>query len=712
MPNTDKIIFLPQLQRYDQKIKGWADNKFLTKADTPSLPKATATTLGGVKVGNGLNVTSDGTLSNNIFIVSCDLNTSSATFEQINAAFTSGKTVLAVFDNGSVGRVSRIRNDLYTAYVNVSISSKTITSPSGNYDVPNEAHSQYVIWDKTSGYSVYSYNMSWSIGATLEYLKNGGLGKLDVKDSGITSAKLADGSVTAAKIADGAITADKIADGVVDAATDVRIAGKSITADGVADIPVASTTQEGVTKYDPYGGLLIADRGCGISPASKTQIDNRNASHFPIVADSQLDYAVKAAMCDGKGEAWTTEEQVAARERMGIGDHSLPKATATTLGGVKVGSGLSVTDDGALNAVSTEEWSIVEVSIGATSVTQEQYNTIAASWPNVIFKFNYKSGDSNELYLPSERAFDTQFIFSQVDYTQNLDLMIPQVTTITIHKDLSISKNTTNLKAATSTGNYGIMRADNTTLGCDNNGTISVKDGGITSAKIADGAITATKIASNIVGLGKASGPVTNGKIPLFDEFYIYLDGTDSNDSVVIYDLYDVGDFYYFILKTFISPSGTVVSYTAKESYPGITVGSSNTVISVEKPSSTFSSSLMGRPNGTSSFNSNGNVYKYSNESSWATTAGVYFAKSTSAQAALATLLPVQDECEQMAAEVAKLEKDWIDHPDETVAVDGNGVPITIATKKAELEKKQAELEKLREDYISKLGDWKNEVQE
>lgn len=86
--------------------------------------------------------------------------------------------------------------------------------------------------------------------------------------------------------------------------------------------------------------------------------------------------------------------------------------------------------------------------------------------------------------------------------------------------------------------------------------------------------------------------------------------------------------------------------------------------------------------------------------------------RSTSAQAALATLLPVQDECEQMEAEVAKLEQDWIDNPDETVAVDGNGVPITIATKKTELKKKQAELEKLREDYFSKLGDWKNEVQE
>lgn len=103
-------------------------------------------------------------------------------------------------------------------------------------------------------------------------------------------------------------------------ATDVRMEGKSITADGVADIPLASTTQEGVTKYDPYGGLSATERGWGITPASNAQINSRNASHFAIVADSHLDYAVKVAMCDGKGAAWTAAEQAAARERMGIDD--------------------------------------------------------------------------------------------------------------------------------------------------------------------------------------------------------------------------------------------------------------------------------------------------------------------------------------------------------------------------------------------------------
>ena len=65
MADTDKIVYLPQLQRYDEKIKGWADGKFLKKTDAYSLPSATTTTLGGVKIGTGLNVAADGTASVN-----------------------------------------------------------------------------------------------------------------------------------------------------------------------------------------------------------------------------------------------------------------------------------------------------------------------------------------------------------------------------------------------------------------------------------------------------------------------------------------------------------------------------------------------------------------------------------------------------------------------------------------------------------------------
>lgn len=63
MASTDKLVYLPQLQRYDEKIKGWADNKFLLKTDAYTLPKATTTALGGVKIGTGLSVGTDGTAS-------------------------------------------------------------------------------------------------------------------------------------------------------------------------------------------------------------------------------------------------------------------------------------------------------------------------------------------------------------------------------------------------------------------------------------------------------------------------------------------------------------------------------------------------------------------------------------------------------------------------------------------------------------------------
>ena len=63
MASTDKLVYLPQLQRYDEKIKGWADGKFLLKTDAYSLPKATTTALGGVKIGTGLSVGADGTAS-------------------------------------------------------------------------------------------------------------------------------------------------------------------------------------------------------------------------------------------------------------------------------------------------------------------------------------------------------------------------------------------------------------------------------------------------------------------------------------------------------------------------------------------------------------------------------------------------------------------------------------------------------------------------
>lgn len=112
------------------------------------------------------------------------------------------------------------------------------------------------------------------------------------------------------------------ADGGV-ANLDVQINGKSIVQDGVAKIPLCTDSNTpGLISIDPYvtnEGLYRANPKSGlirINKATDDMISKRSNGYCPIVPNN-LDYAVKAAMCDGKGAVWTADEQAAARERMG-----------------------------------------------------------------------------------------------------------------------------------------------------------------------------------------------------------------------------------------------------------------------------------------------------------------------------------------------------------------------------------------------------------
>lgn len=99
-----------------------------------------------------------------------------------------------------------------------------------------------------------------------------------------------------------------------------RIAGKSITADSVADIPLAGNGTPGVVGvYSLFGLVQGTTRNIYIVETSINEINKRSSPYKPITPNT-LDYAVKAAMCDGKGAAWTDAEQAAARERMGLGN--------------------------------------------------------------------------------------------------------------------------------------------------------------------------------------------------------------------------------------------------------------------------------------------------------------------------------------------------------------------------------------------------------
>lgn len=105
------------------------------------------------------------------------------------------------------------------------------------------------------------------------------------------------------------------------AVDDVQINGASIVADGVANIPTIGKEQYGVAKFTGDNGLFGINYnknvGLYIVKAENSNITNRVNDSRPITS-TNLDYAVKSAMCDGKGAAWTADEQAAARERIGL----------------------------------------------------------------------------------------------------------------------------------------------------------------------------------------------------------------------------------------------------------------------------------------------------------------------------------------------------------------------------------------------------------
>lgn len=100
---------------------------------------------------------------------------------------------------------------------------------------------------------------------------------------------------------------------------DVQVAGRSVLDGGVANVPIAQADAPGVVSIlSPQDSGIWNDNGIlRISLATDAEISSRLGNRKTIVC-ANMDYAVRAAMCDGKGAAWTENEQKAARERIGI----------------------------------------------------------------------------------------------------------------------------------------------------------------------------------------------------------------------------------------------------------------------------------------------------------------------------------------------------------------------------------------------------------
>ena len=102
---------------------------------------------------------------------------------------------------------------------------------------------------------------------------------------------------------------------------DVQVAGVSVLTDGVANVPMANKGVLGVSSVDNYSIGTTNTGSLFLYNSRNGDIDARSANI--ALTPYNLDYAVTAAMTDGKGPAWTAAQRAAARERMGIADSAV-----------------------------------------------------------------------------------------------------------------------------------------------------------------------------------------------------------------------------------------------------------------------------------------------------------------------------------------------------------------------------------------------------
>lgn len=408
----------------------------------------------------------------------------------------------------------------------------------------------------------------------------------------------------------------------------------------------------------------------------------------------------------------------------------LPVATATTLGCVKVGNGLSVTDDGILSKFTGVKYYSISNNTLYKDMSKSSVKQMYDDWKhgyNIVLSYE----DTDAISLSFDYVSDTEIWVTAHFISGITTKTASNVPNGWFEMNSSMLQNENGDVTDAAEWSVGILKLGKTIYGSNSiiinsSSGLEVKDGGITFTKLADGAVTTAKIADGAITKAKLASDVGASDMkytqltrfssnnprrtsePIIGNNVFYIDdfpGDANTNGVIAYTLIDYQDFIGVVFKhIFITAEVSSISIRFVDTKGKDTIyeswEDSGLIAPFPNVTSTMPSYIVNAWSSTGAMQANDKQPVY------------WVPKSTSAQAALASLLPVQDECEEMEAEVTKLEQDWIDNLDETVTVDGNGVPITIATKKTELEKKKAELEKLREDYFSKLGDWKNEVQE
>ena len=199
------------------------------------------------------------------------------------------------------------------------------------------------------------------------------------------------------------------------AVDDVQVNGTSVVADGVAKIPLAKLGSTGVVKFDEFMPFIFNADALRLANADEKELTNPRYGYSTNRAITASNYrlAVKLAMCDGKGEAWTEEEKTAAFNKLTIVKNALDNGIAVARAQYYLGERKTVSivlpDDVGPGDMITVSWyngdTAATLSITGTMLSFD-YTPSAntRSEINALWDGRYWAVLGNEMAVPKEVA--------------------------------------------------------------------------------------------------------------------------------------------------------------------------------------------------------------------------------------------------------------------------------------------------------------------
>ncbi len=208
--------------------------------------------------------------------------------------------------------------------------------------------------NKTINITVPTGALASKDSVTTSEITDGTIATVDIADNAITTAKIADGTIATADIADNAITTAKIKDLNV---TTAKIAADAVTSAKIADGTIATAD--------------IAD-----SAITSAKIADATITNDDIAKNA----AIEASKISGLARVATSGSYDDLSDKPSIPSaYTLPAATMTSLGGVKIGGNIDVTNDGTVSVKPGTPSALGVVKVGqipSGSATSTTYATI------------------------------------------------------------------------------------------------------------------------------------------------------------------------------------------------------------------------------------------------------------------------------------------------------------------------------------------------